>query len=76
MLAYIYRLINGFEQKHGVPPNTLYLNHAHSQHLQASFDEDYSLAQIMETLQMEMVIDPELMHPHVAWTQVARRIAS
>jgi hypothetical protein len=76
MLGYIYRLIRGFEQEHGVQPNLLYLNRLHSEHLLAAFDEKYTLGQIMDMLEMEMVIDPEVMHPHVAWTQSAHRIAS
>ena len=76
MLGYIYRLINGFEQEHGIQPNLLYLNRMHSDHLQSSFDESYSLGQIMAMLQMEMVIDPEIMHPRVAWSSAAQRMAS
>lgn len=76
MLGYIYRLIRSFEQEHGVIPNLLYLNRVHAEHLQTAFDEKLSLGQIMSMLQMEMVIDPEIMHPSVAWTQSAERIAS
>jgi len=76
MLGYIYRLIHGFEQEHGIQPNLLYLNHLHSEHLKAAFDENYSLGQIMTMLQMEMVIDTEVMHPRVAWAQSAQRMAS
>jgi hypothetical protein len=76
MLGYIYRLIRGFEQEHGVQPNLLYLNRMHSDHLMAAFDEKFTLGQIMDMLEMEMIIDPEVMHPHVAWTQSAHRAAS
>ena len=76
MLGYIYRLIRGFHQEHGVQPNLLYLNRVHADHLQASFDESLSLHDIVKMLQMEMIIDPEIMHPRVAWTQAAERIAS
>ena len=76
MLGYIYRLIRGFEQEHGVQPNLLYLNRIHSEHLKTAFDEKLSLGQIMDLLEMEMVIDAEIMHPHVAWTQSAQRVAS
>ena len=75
MLDYIYRLVSGFEQEHGVHPNLLYLNRIHSEHLKSSLDERYSLGQIMNLLHMEMIIDPEIMHPHVAWTQTAQRSA-
>lgn len=76
MLDYIYRLITSFEQEHGVHPNLLYLNRIHSEHLIASFDQAYTQGQITERLKMEMIIDPEIMHPHVAWTQAAHRVAS
>jgi hypothetical protein len=76
MLDHIYRLITGFERAHGVLPNTLYLNETHCEHLKSVFDEGFSLEQIMEVLQMEVIIDREIMHPHVAWTQAAHRMAS
>lgn len=76
MLDYIYRLVRNFEREHGVQPNILYLNRVHSEHLIASFDEAFSSGKIMECLQMEMVIDAEFIHPHVAWTQAAHRVAS
>ncbi|MGD8783311.1 MAG: hypothetical protein PVF28_00415 [Thioalkalispiraceae bacterium] len=76
MLGFIYGLIRGFEQEHGVQPNLLYLNRMHMEHLKAAFDEKYTLGQIMDMLEMEMIIDPEIMHPHVAWTQSAHRKAS
>ena len=76
MLGHIYRLVRGFEQEHGVHPNLLYLNPVHSEHLKAAFDARYSLGQIMEMLHMEMIIDPNIIHPHVAWTRTAQRMAS
>lgn len=76
MLDHIYRLVSSFEQKHGVLPNLLYLNRIHSEYLKTSFDESYSLGQIMTMLQMEMIIDSEIIHPHVAWTHSAKRVAS
>lgn len=76
MLGYIYRLIKGFEQEHGIQPNLLYLNRLHCEHLKTSFDESYSLSQIMAILGMEMVLDHEVMHPRVVWAQSAHRMAS
>ena len=76
MLDYIYRLVNSFEREHGIHPNLLYLNPVQSEYLKSSFDESYSLAQIMQILRMEMIIDSEIMHPHVAWVQAAHRAAS
>jgi len=76
MLGYIYQLVRNFEQEHGVQPNLLYLNRFHSEHLKSAFDEGFSLGQIMDMLQMEMIIDDEIMHPRVAWSHVANRVAS
>lgn len=76
MLDFIYRLVRSFEQEHGIHPNLLYLNHFHSEHLKSAFSEEYSLENIKDVLQMEMVIDSEIIHPHVAWTQASLRAAS
>ena len=71
MLAFIYRLIWQFELEHGIRPNLLYLNHFHAENLKASFDQSYCLSQVKDILGMELVIENDMMHPHVAWTQVA-----
>ena len=76
MLGFIYRLVTEFELEHGFRPNLLYLNRFHAENLKASFDEDYSMTQIMEVLGMEVVIENDIMHPRVAWTQVASRAAA
>ena len=73
MLGFIYRLVREFEIEHGKRPNLLYLNPFHAAHLKASFDQNYSMTQIMNILEMELVIEQDIMHPHVAWTQVAKR---
>jgi hypothetical protein len=76
MLAYIYRMVREFERNHGIPPNLLYLNRLHSEHLTAAFADGYSMCQIMDELQMELIIDRDIVHPHVAWTHTAQRLAS
>ena len=76
MLDYIYRLVRNYEQEHGIHPNLLYLNRMHSAHLKSAFDERYTMAQITQLLQMELVIDSEIMHPQVAWTLSGHRVAS
>ena len=76
MLGFIVRLISSFEKEHGFRPNLLYINRAHSQHLKDAFDERFSFSQISEMLQMEILVESEATHPHVAWTQVALRVAS
>ena len=76
MLAYINRMVREFENSHGMHPNLLYLNRSHSEYLKQSFAADYSLGQIMASLQMELIIDQEIVHPHVAWSQSLQRMAS
>ena len=71
MLGFIYRLVREFELEHGVRPNLLYLNRFHAENLKASFDQGYCLSQIMELLDMDLIIEDEMMHPRVVWSQVA-----
>ena len=73
MLSFINRLVGEFELQHGIHPNLLYLNRFHAEHLKASFDEDYTMQQIINVLGMELIIEDEITQPHVAWTQIARR---
>ena len=75
MLGFIYRLVRDFELEHGIHPNLLYLNRFHSEHLKAAFAEGYSMSQIMDALEMELIIDHDIMHPRVVWTQTAQRVA-
>jgi len=76
MLAFIYRLIRQFELEHGIRPNLLYVNRFHAENLKSSFDQSYCLSKVMEVLGMELIIENDLMHPHVAWTQVAEKAAA
>jgi len=77
MLAYIYRLIRDFEHEHSIHPNLLYINRFHFEHLKSAFDENYSLQNIIETLQVELIVDVSAIHPHVSWSHCAqRKIAS
>lgn len=75
MISYILRLVDEFKREHGYQPNLLYLNDFHVQHLKAGFSEQYNLQRVCETLQMELVITREVIHPHVAWTHSADKIA-
>jgi len=76
MLGFIYRLVRDFELEHGIHPNLLYLNHLHAEHLKSAFDTDYSMSQIMDVLQMELIIENDITHPHVAWAQTVQRVAA
>jgi hypothetical protein len=70
MLSFIYNLVNNFETSHGLRPNLLYLNETHLHHLAEGFSDEYDLFEIMNMLQMEIIIDNEAVHPHVAWTRI------
>lgn len=75
MISFILRLIDEFKQEHGYQPNLLYLNEFHLTHLKSGFAEDFTLQVICEVFQMELIVNREVIHPHVAWTQTADRIA-
>jgi hypothetical protein len=72
MLGFIYRLMRDFEKTHGMLPNMLYISPFHQKHLKAAFDSDFSMQQISSLLCMEMVINNDVMHPHVAWQQTGQ----
>lgn len=72
MLGFIYRLIRDFKNAHGILPNVLYISPFHQKHLVAAFSPDYSMQEISSMLGMEMVINSDVMHPHVAWLQAAK----
>jgi len=76
MLDYLYRLVTGFEREHGMRPNILYINPEHCEHLKSSFDERFSLGDIMRMLKMEVIVDAASVHPHVCWTHAADKDAS
>lgn len=75
MISYILRLIDEFKQEHGCQPNLLYLNEFHFDHLKAGFAEDFTLPLMCEVLHMELIVNREVIHPHVAWTHTAEKIA-
>lgn len=76
MLSFINRLVRDFERDHGVHPNLLYLNRFHAEHLKSAFDADYSMQQILDVLDMELIIENDILHPHVAWTNTALRASA
>lgn len=75
MLSYIFRLVRNFEQEHGIHPNLLYINPEHASHLKLSLDEQFTFQRIAELLHMEMIINQDIVHPHVSWTYSAQHIA-
>jgi len=76
MLDHIYRIVNSFEKEHGIFPNLLYLNQVHSEQLKSCFSENYTFSTIIDLLNMEVIIEAEIAHPHVAWAHTVNRVAS
>jgi hypothetical protein len=70
MLSFIVRLVQAFEREHGMRPNLLYLNDQHITHLKDGFSSDFDLNDIIRMLEMEIVVDDSIAHPHVAWVQM------
>jgi len=70
MLSFIYRLANEFEHEQGFRPNVLYMNRLHFGRLQHDLAEIPNLGVISQLLGMEIVLDDDLMHPHVYWSPV------
>lgn len=75
MISFLLRIINEFKNEHGYQPNLLYLNEFHLNHLKTGFDEGMSLPELCDLLHMELVVNREVIHPHVAWTQTADSLA-
>ena len=67
MLSFVYRLVEDYEQEHGLRPNTLYLSRNHLQHLISSFSQDTGLEDIIAYLDMEIMMDESALHPRVGW---------
>jgi len=70
MLSFIYRLIKTFQREHGLHPNLVYLNRQHYQKLLESLPAMKTQEEISRFLMMEIVISPEIAHPHVACANV------
>ena len=75
MLSFIYRLATRFENTHQVRPNLLYLHPDHVAQLRQSFSHPDDLGRILRFLQMELILDPEVIHPHVGWSPAIERRA-
>ncbi len=69
MLSFIYQRVRDFEHNHGFSPNQLLLNPSHAEQLRDCFTEQLCLQTIMDLLHMTLVIQPDLVHPQVAWSQ-------
>ncbi len=70
MLSFIYQLVNEYEHEHGFRPNVLYLNREHFHELTSQLAEIRNLGTISRLLGMELVLDTDVTHPHVCWSEI------
>ncbi len=70
MLSFIYRQAMAFERDHGFRPNLLCLNREHYEHLRRDLAGVARLDTLVRLLGMEVVVDPEVAHPHVTWSAI------
>lgn len=68
MLDDILGRVQAFEQRHGITPNVVYLNHSHYAQLRQQcpglFDSDVSCSLGFHLI---LVADRELTHPKIGW---------
>ncbi len=72
MLSFLYRLIRNFQREHQFPPNVVYLSSLHYRALRDNLSK-FNHEQIEHFLQVHIVLEPEALHPHVAWQEPARQ---
>ena len=66
MLSFLYQLIETFHRTHGVHPNVVYMNRLHYRKLLEGLPAMKGQEEVSRFLTMEIVISPEVAHPHVA----------
>jgi hypothetical protein len=67
MLSFLYRLVEHYQREHGLHPNLLYMNPWHYRKLLECLPEMRSQEEVSKFLMMQIVINPEALHPYVAW---------
>ena len=67
MLSFLYRLVEHYHREHSLHPNLLYLNPRHYQKLLECLPEMDNQEEVSRFLMMQIVINPEALHPYVAW---------
>lgn len=68
MLSFLYRLATEFEREHGCRPNLLYISPHHFQSLRRDLACIRGLGELVQFLGMEIVIEPEISHPHLCFS--------
>ena len=69
MLSFLYRLATDYEREHGHRPNLLYISPLHYQSLRHDLASIQGLGELVRFLGMEIVIEPEVSHPHVSYSR-------
>ncbi len=72
MLSFLYRLVRAFRQEHGYNPNVVVMNAQHYQRLLENVPEMRNYGSVSRFLMMDVILNEESMHPHVAWMAQAR----
>ncbi len=75
MISFLYQLASKFEREHGYRPNLVYLNPDHFAALRGDLATIRGLGELVRFLGMEMIVDPEVRHPRLAWSAGASTIA-
>ncbi len=70
MLSHLYKLATRFEAEYGYRANLLYLNPTHFKQLQQDLEAIKDLGELVRFLGMEIVVETEIGHPHLAYSLV------
>ncbi len=70
MISFLFRLTNSYESEHGFRPNMLYISPSHFDKLRVDLANINGLDNLVQFLGMEIVIDDEIAHPQVAFSDV------
>lgn len=73
MLSHLYRIAAEFEQRHGMMPNLLYLNHSHFEQLRQALGGLPDSTALLQRLDMALVLQQDVRHPRVAWSPLRTR---
>ncbi len=70
MISFLYRLASDFEHANGYRPNLIYLHPTHFSALQQDLAAIQGLGELARFLGMEVIVDSEIVHPHVGWSSI------
>ena len=70
MISFLYRIVSQFEREHGYRPNLIYLHPVHFSALSNDLASIHGLGELVRFLGMEIIVDSEIVHPHVMWSGI------